>query len=362
MYCRCSLILVLLLLFTFGAFNVSASAEPASQDSSTINPGLELNINGAGLTADPIKIDKADAIKVSRPKQPEFSTMSNYNVTGDLMNFNDSLTAADPTDFWFFNVPTDRSILFEIKSSNPDYRVELYSIDWSTGTATSTNFWGSPGSIKFATDLSAGDWGLRVTSTGTVETDYSIHMNAANPSDPTYAASVMSYSTSLLYVVMEYPNNDVLLNGNYIANTTPAANTNPQLNWERNYTFSWDGNYSTRNHRISDARVASVTTPVNYSSHYASSNNAVLIVLKEDTLFTYFESEFRSGPPTYHYMSFVDSTGRTTPRRLDFIDAAGDPDILVYDLNTNKVIDFASNLNVWYSSGSEPAPTVTYYN
>lgn len=67
--------------------------------------------------------------------------MSNFNVNGDLMSFTDSLTTTDPTDFWFFNVPTDRSILAQIKSSNPNYRFDLYSIDWSTGTASLTGFW-----------------------------------------------------------------------------------------------------------------------------------------------------------------------------------------------------------------------------
>ncbi|MFK4341311.1 MULTISPECIES: hypothetical protein [unclassified Paenibacillus] len=99
-----------------------------------------------------------------------------------------------------------------------------------------------------------------------------------------------------------------------------------------------------------------------YTSNYASSDNAVLIVLNEGTLFTYFESAYSSGNPPYHSSSFVDTNGRTTPRRLDFIDMAGDPDILVYDLDKKKVIDFASSLNYYYAKGIEPHPTVVYYN
>ncbi|MFK4304052.1 hypothetical protein ABH892_004191 [Paenibacillus sp. RC254] len=41
---------------------------------------------------------------------------------------------------------------------------------------------------------------------------------------------------------------------------------------------------------------------------------------------------------------------------------AGDPDILVYDLDKKKVIDFASSLNYYYAKGIEPHPTVVYYN
>ncbi|WP_256704527.1 hypothetical protein [Paenibacillus peoriae] len=120
------------------------------------------------------------------------------------------------------------------------------------------------------------------------------------------------------------------MNGTQIANTTVA---NPNLEWSREFNFS----------------------------NYASSDNAVLIVLNADTLFTYFESAYSSGNPPYHSSSFVDTSGRTTPRRLDFIDMAGDPDILVYDLDTKKVIDFVSNLNYYYAKGIEPQPTVVYY-
>ncbi|MDR6778899.1 MULTISPECIES: hypothetical protein [Paenibacillus] len=187
--------------------------------------------------------------------------------------------------------------------------------------------------MKFATDLKAGDWGLRVTSTGTVGESYSIHMNAASPADTPIngkAAKLTSYSNNLLYTVIKYPNGDIKVNGTQIANTTVA---NPNLEWSREFNFS----------------------------NYASSDNAVLIVLNADTLFTYFESAYSSGNPPNQSSSFVDTSGRTTPRRLDFIDMAGDPDILVYDLDTKKVIDFVSNLNYYYAKGIEPQPTVVYY-
>lgn len=169
---------------------------------------------------------------------------------------------------------------------------------------------------------------------------YNIYMNASSPSG---ANLVMSSSSALQSVAWGYPNGNVYLNDAYICNTQKTPNINPHLDWQRHFYFSSGGNYTAREHDISDARVSRITTRVNYSSAYASSDNAVLLILDKDTLFTYFESEFRSGPPTYYHSSFVDTTGRTTPRRLDFIDMAGDPDILVYDLNTGKVIDFVSN-------------------
>jgi len=70
-----------------------------------------------------------------------------------------------------------------------------------------------------------------------------------------------------------------VFNNNHIANTTQAENTNPHLDWSRHFYFSSGGSYQARDHDIADARVSYITTRVNYSSDYASSNNAVLIVL-----------------------------------------------------------------------------------
>ncbi|MEK5506619.1 MULTISPECIES: hypothetical protein [unclassified Paenibacillus] len=353
------ILLVILVLSSMSVAPASVEANSSSSTAKDMATSLSLNTT---QTLEPTSTTEAVYGETLKVNNHRVSLMSNFNVNGDLMSFEDSLTTADPTDFWFFNVPTDRSILAQIKSSNPNYRFDLYSIDWSTGTASLTGFGGKASELKFATDLKAGDWGLRVTSTGTVGESYSIHMNAASPADTPIngkTAKLTSYSNNLLYTVIEYPNGDIKVNGTQIANTTVA---NPNLEWSREFNFSSGGSYSSRSHNVSDVRIKSITTPVKYTSNYASSDNAVLIVLNADTLFTYFESAYSSGNPPYHSSSFVDTSGRTTPRRLDIIDMAGDPDILVYDLDTKKVIDFVSNLNYYYAKGIEPQPTVVYYN
>ncbi|SFR26381.1 hypothetical protein [Paenibacillus sp. cl130] len=121
------------------------------------------------------------------------------------------------------------------------------------------------------------------------------------------------------------------MNGTQIANTTVA---NPNLEWSREFNFS----------------------------NYASSDNAVLIVLNADTLFTYFESAYSSGNPPYHSSSFVDTSAELRRDAWILLIWLRDPDILVYDLDTKKVIDFVSNLNYNYAKGIEPQPTVVYYN
>ncbi|WP_168123684.1 hypothetical protein [Paenibacillus sp. HB172176] len=349
-------LVLLAMVFLFSVSTSTVSAENSNMNTSQL---VSQFANDQSIFVENITVETENGIAINVPSTPTFSVMSNYNLTNDLLNYNDSLTTTDPSDFYFFSVPDPRNIIFRVQSSNPDYRVELYEIDWSTSTAYPTGLGNSSGNDSFSNGLYAADWGLLVTSTGTVGATYTIQMNAASPGG---ATSLLSSSSALQSVVWGYSNNDLYLNEDYITNTTDAANTNPHLDWERHFYLSSGGDYQARDHEVSDARVSYITTRVNYSSDYASSNNAVLIILKSGTLFSYSESQFQSGPPTNYYQSFLDTTGRTTPRRLDAIDMAGDPDILVYDLNTNQVIDFISNLNYYYAMGIESSPSVTYYN
>jgi hypothetical protein len=159
---------ILLAILVLSSMSIAPASVEASSSSSTAkdtDTSLSLNTTQALEPTSTTEAVYGETLKVNNHR---VTLMSNFNVNGDLMSFTDSLTTADPTDFWFFNVPTDRSILAQIKSSNPNYRFDLYSIDWSTGTASLTGFGGKASELKFATDLKAGDWGLRVTSTGTV--------------------------------------------------------------------------------------------------------------------------------------------------------------------------------------------------
>lgn len=199
--------------------------------------------------------------------------------------------------------------------------------------------------------MTSGDWALRVYSADTLGDDYTVNMNATNPPN---AVTVYSTSASLHYAVLGYENGNILLNGSHIANKEEN-----NLNWEREYYFSYDRNYNQRTHEISDVKIQGISSPVRYSSNYARSDKALLIQLDEGTLFTYHYSAFRSGPPTQRVSTYVDTLGKTTPRRLDAEDLMIDNHILVYDLITQKTIDFLSILNYYYANGIEPESNIT---
>ena len=76
------------------------------------------------------------------------------------------------------------------QSSNNNYRVNLYSIDWNTGTATPKGPGYTIGSAPaMLNDLYAGDYGLYVTSSGAVGDTYIIDMNAAGPGGASFRES-----------------------------------------------------------------------------------------------------------------------------------------------------------------------------
>ncbi|WP_017472844.1 hypothetical protein [Amphibacillus jilinensis] len=305
------------------------------------------------ISEEELIIDKSKAIEVEEDNT--MSTQSYYSVDGDRMYFTDTLTNDDPDDWWFFSLEEERSFLFELESDQTDYYIQLYLVDWDTGNAYETSIGSSPNRLYAGGYIPEGDWALRVYSNDQLGNDYTIKMNATNPSG---AVGVLSRSSSLLYVALSYDSGDIYLNGDYIAN---LSGNNSHLDWERRYQFNWDGNYNQRTHTVSSVKVSNVSAPVRYQSQYASSANALLIYLDIDTLFMHHESYFRSGPPTQYESSFVDTIGKVTPRRLDQddFDYWGDH-ILVYDIENNEAIDFFSVLNYYYASGVERTPTISF--
>jgi hypothetical protein len=271
---------------------------------------------------------------------------------------NGTLTETNDVDFHFFSVTSSKFLLTRLVSSNADYWAQLYIIDYVAGTATPTSVGNYAGNLIALNGLPQGDYAFVVASDDALGDSYSLQINATNPSGS--YAGILTITSSLQQFVLQYSNNDIYANGIYVCNVGSGAST-AHLDWEREYYFSYGGNYSQRTHNISDVKILGVSGPYSYSSSYASSNNVMLIYLDVDTLFTYFESQFQSDPH-YYYASFDDILGKTTPRRLEADDYSYGDHILVYDLNTGTPIDFFSVLNYYYGAGVEALPTIIQLN
>lgn len=271
----------------------------------------------------------------------------------------DSLTESDTLDILVFTLTEDKYIAAKLDTANTDYYLQLGVVNFETGDVTAlTDYTSNANGILGLWAVPAGDYAILVLSNGTYGDAYSCYINATNPYSE--LSSIEETSSNLLDIVLKYSDNKIYVNGQYIATTGGVSNT--QLDWHRNTEFSYTGGYVNRDHYISNARVKKVHRPITYTSNYVSSNNAVVIELDVDTLFTFFFSSFNSANPDAAVRSFVDISGQLTPRAFTSADINGTTQYLIYDLNTNTAIDYYGIYNYFYNGGGGETATLTFHN
>ncbi|WP_144525093.1 hypothetical protein [Bacillus pumilus] len=371
-YGKITAALLSILLVTAGLFSPVLTAEEAPQTDGKLSPLTEKAIQqvqdsflkhdkGTAIKQKQLKksfkVDKKNGISFKRKatKDGQMRTSSVRSIDGLAINQSAVLSEDDPVDLWLFSTTSPQALISRITSSNPDYFVQLFVVDYETGQAYPTDLIQPAGSLLGLTNLPAGDYAFGITSGGDFGDSYTLQVNAKNP--PNFAGAV-SLSSTLQYFVAEYANGDVFANGTKVYNKQSKT---ADYKWERVFYFSYDGKYEQRTHSVESVKVKSISAPVSYSAPYASSSEAILVYLDVETLFMYHESSFASGQ--YYHSSFVDTLGKTTPRRLDIDDMTNYGDhILAVDLKTGKPIDFFSVLNFYYAAGIEKLPTIRTLN
>ncbi|EKF37015.1 hypothetical protein [Bacillus xiamenensis] len=303
------------------------------------------------------KVDKKNGVSIKRKAAADGKLRTSAVRSIDELAINQSsvLNEEDPVDLWFLSTSSPQALISRITSPNADYFVQLFVVDFEADQAYPTDLIQPAGSLLGLTNLPAGDYAFGITSGGDFGDAYTLQVNAKNP--PNFTGAV-SLSSTLQYFVAEYENGDVFANGAKVYNNQSKT---ADYQWERVFYFSYDGKYEQRTHSISSVKVKSISTPVSYSAPYASSSEAILVYLDVETLFMYHQSSFASGQ--YYHDTFVDTLGKTTPRRLDIDDLTNYGDhILAVDLKTGKPIDFFSVLNFYYAAGIEKLPTIKTLN
>lgn len=303
------------------------------------------------------KVDKKNGVSIKRKAAADgkLRTSAVRSIDGLAINQSAVLNEEDPVDLWFLSTSSPQALISRITSPNADYFVQLFVVDFEADQAYPTDLIQPAGSLLGLTNLPAGDYAFGITSGGDFGDAYTLQVNAKNP--PNFTGAV-SLSSTLQYFVAEYENGDVFANGAKVYNNQSKT---ADYQWERVFYFSYDGKYEQRTHSISSVKVKSISAPVSYSAPYASSSEAILVYLDVETLFMYHQSSFASGQ--YYHDTFVDTLGKTTPRRLDIDDLTNYGDhILAVDLKTGKPIDFFSVLNFYYAAGIEKLPTIKTLN
>lgn len=262
--------------------------------------------------------------------------------------------------YYVFSVKdSSKLLLATLISENSDYAAVLCKVD-ENGKLESTGILGSKGSLIHLNGLPIGNYAFVIYSISENRGQkYSFYINASNPSADIKSTPFLSTKGDVTKTIIEYTTGDVYANGKLIYNTSTRTGSN--LEWERVNEVTWTGGYEQRTHKVSSPKIKMISKPASYSSSYASSDSVVLIFCDVDTVFTYFHSKYQSGPDHFYDKSFIDTFGKLTPRSLDKQDfEGGNEHILVFDLNSGKVIDFYSQLNVYYGAGYESDPEIEF--
>lgn len=100
------------------------------------------------------------------------------SIDGLAINQSAVLTEDDPVDLWFLSTSSPQALISRITSSNPDYFVQLFVVDYETGQAYPTDLIQPAGSLLGLTNLPAGDYAFGITSGGEFGDSYTIQVNA----------------------------------------------------------------------------------------------------------------------------------------------------------------------------------------
>lgn len=347
-------ILALLLSCTLlASFVLTASAQRQEQ--------AEQALEDYDLTDfDDIRIDgplDADEVTIggSGGEADEPSTYSAGQFTTPAFLWNDSLTADDPTDFYFFSLADSRDIWFNIASSNTNTVVMFCLVDWASGSINPTNIYTNAGAgMTGVRGVPAGDYALYVLTADNSASTYQVMYNGTTVPG---ATGLIHSSDDLSMMVFRYSPEIIRYNGK-------AFNIKSSVHYS--YTESWpEGNgvryYSYDVEGVPDAAVL--------GSYYSTRDKSDLVIFYQMPKGTWFKTYTGiSTSSGTEEPSQVDNRGSRTPRQfdaLDILDNTGEidgwgPQYVVYDLISGKCIAWPSKLNiVYFTKGQKVDKTKT---
>ncbi len=296
-----------------------------------------------------------NALTYEDAERPNSGMRETWRLVQEIYNGTGSLSADDSEDFYIVQTTEAKSAALKIVSDNPNVVVQLCMLDLSTGNISRTNFYdGADGSgANVLTNLPAGDYALSIYSANPNEPagDYTLMWNCANPKG---ASTIVHISDDIRNITLGYKDTvEIYCNG---------YEWLKDIQWTEHYTFAWSNGYSGRDQDIDDVKVKKVHKG-RYDSKKYQTNNALFVEAGEGSLWSFTQSYFQNdeGDVT-HIIDWNDATGQKTPRRFDSTDVTAPlgPHYLVIDIDTAKVVDFASNYNYLRLSGETDGKVVIY--
>lgn len=154
-YGKMTAALLSILLVTTGLFSPALKAEEAPKTDGKLSPLTEKAIQqvqdsflkqdeGTAIKQKQLKksfkVDKKNGISIKRKaaKDGKMRTSSVRSIDGLAINQSVVLSEDDPVDLWLLSTTSPQALISRITSSNPDYFVQLFVVDYETGQAYPT--------------------------------------------------------------------------------------------------------------------------------------------------------------------------------------------------------------------------------
>lgn len=350
-------ILALLLSCTLlASFVLTASAQRQEQDGADVQQA-EQALEDYDLTDfDDIRIDgplDADEVTIggSGVQADTPSTYSAGQFTTPTFLWNDSLTADDPTDFYFFSLADSRDIWFNIASSNTNTVVMFCLVDWASGSINPTNIYTNAGAgMTGVRGVPAGDYALYVLTADNSASTYQVMYNGTTVPG---ATGLIHYTDDLSMMVFRYSPEIIRYNGKAF-NIKSEIHYSAAEEW-RTVGDGWEYHTYDLKGTVPDAAVLG-----SFQSTLSSSKLVIYYQLPEGTTFsTRGRRQDKYGLTIWS--SEYDLRNLFTPRKLDYLDVQSSnpefetygPQYVVYDLLAEKFIAFPSKLNIAYFTGGQ---------
>lgn len=315
---------------------------------------------------DPIQMDE-DHYNI-RYVDGEIATFAMGDIPDGIGRVVESLESNDTYDVLLFSAPTSRQLRTIFYANSADYRMNIGRVDLNTMQLTVLTHGYSPNTIvdiQLPSIASNERYAFYISSLGQYGQLYQVDYNYTMP----YNANKLIGANFANLLAMDSYTGALYFNGEFIVN---LSNRDPSFDYEDEYYVTWSldgyGGYKNCSISIEDVNIDrdNIKAPMTYSAPGVYSKNAyselaIFIPVEADSLIKSCSTYYQSGPNHVRESDWTDSSGQTTPRRLQNTDVgSGVQNYLVYDLAAKKVIDWYSVYNSIYSIGYKDLPTISY--
>lgn len=259
------------------------------------------------------------------------------SITSSISQISGNLTSANQIDFYFIDIPAERSLVYGVASNNPDIYVHFCVYEEETGTVYPTDYYVDVNNAGALNNLPADRYVLMITYKAGYTTDAGYTLLTNYSIKYSTGMSFVDFTGDLSYV-MTRSNRETYVNDRKICTFAGRTHLNsyqkvyyvsPYDMWRVSFSSILYGEYNTDYGTIYGINITGTSGIGYYKSEKYEFQNAVILYLGADNLVEVREHESHN---VYRSTKFL-------------MDSANAGSFIVYDCDTNQYVQLylASN-------------------